>query len=175
MQHNTQTRAPIVIVAGMQKSDRAIGKENGLLWHVPADMKRFKELTLGHPIIMGRKTFESILEILGKPLPGRTNIVITRDKKYTQEGATVVHSLSEALQVAQSEHPTEIHIGGGSEIYKQVLPLVSRLHITWFMGDKEADSFFPAFEDDFEVVTEHAPQEHEGMTYQWVDYQRKTS
>lgn len=169
---HTPITAPIVIVAGMQKTDRAIGNNNDLLWHVPADMKRFKSLTLGHPIIMGRKTFESILAILGKPLPGRTNIIVTRDKSYAHTGVTVVHSVAEALQVAQAEHPTEIHIGGGAEIYKQVLPLVSKLYITWFEDTKDADTYFPPFEDDFTVVTEHPPQEYEGLTYQWVDYER---
>lgn len=169
----TEITAPIVIVAGMAKKDRAIGKENGLLWHVPADMKRFKTLTLGHPVIMGRKTFESIVQILGKPLPGRTNIVITRDEEYAFENVKVAHSLKEALMIAQSENPKEIHIGGGSEIYRQVLPLVSRLHITWFYDEKDGDTFFPAFEDEFEIETDHGIQKHDGLQFQWVDYIRK--
>ena len=164
---------PIVIVAGMAKNTRVIGMKNGLLWHVPEDMKRFKRLTLGHPVIMGRKTFESILAILGKPLPGRTNIVVTRDKSYQPDGAKVAHSLEEALDVANAESPTEIHIGGGSEIYRQSLPLVSRLHITWFFDDKEGDAFFPEFENDFDVTIMHPAQEHNGLSYQWVDYERK--
>ena len=166
-------RVPVVIVAGMQAGDRAIGMQNGLLWHVPEDMKRFKALTLGHPIIMGRKTFESILEILGKPLPGRTNIVITRDTSYKHEGVRVVHSLDEAIAIAESEHPKEIHIGGGSEIYHQVLPFVTRLHVTWFFDSKLGDTFFPAFEDDFVVAIEHPKQTRDGIEYQWVDYVRK--
>jgi dihydrofolate reductase len=76
---------PIVIVAAMSRKTRAIGKDNALLWHVPADLKRFKSLTIGHPVIMGRKTFESVIEILGKPLPKRTNIVITRNRDYRHE------------------------------------------------------------------------------------------
>lgn len=170
-----ENKAPIVIVAGMGRRDRAIGQDNGLLWHVPADMKRFKQLTLGHPIIMGRKTFESIITILGKPLPGRTNIVITRDTEYNHEGAVVVHSLEEAIVIAQSENPTEIHIGGGAEIYRQVLPSVERLHITWFDDEKEGDTFFPDFESDFEIINNHAPMEHDGLQFQWVDYGRKRS
>lgn len=164
---------PIVIVAGMANKTRAIGMKNGLLWHVPEDMKRFKRLTLGHPVIMGRKTFESILEILGKPLPGRTNIVVTRDTSYQPDGAKVAYSLEEALDIANAENPTEIHIGGGSEIYRQALPLVSRLHITWFFDDKEGDTFFPEFENDFIVTTEHPIQEHDGLSYQWIDYESK--
>lgn len=168
-------KTPIVIVAGMQAGDRAIGMKNGLLWHVPADMKRFKALTLGHPVIMGRKTFESILEILGKPLPGRTNIVITRDTDYAHEGVRVAHSLEEAIAIAESEHPQEIHIGGGAEIYRQVLPQVQRLHVTWFFDNKPADTFFPEFEAEFFVETEHPKQSHNDIEYQWVDYIRKTS
>lgn len=166
---------PIVIVAGMAKKDRAIGYENGLLWHVPADMKRFKALTVGHPVVMGRKTFESIVEILGKPLPGRTNIVITRDESYSYEGAKVAHSLAEALEIARSENPNEIHIGGGAEIYRQVLPQVERLHITWFDDEKEADTFFPAFADEFKIIKEQEPMEHNGINFQWIDYSRKRS
>ncbi len=164
---------PIVIVSGMSKPNRAIGKNNALLWHVPADLKRFKELTLGHPIIMGQKTFDSIIEILGKPLPGRTNIVVTRDKDYTYPGVKITHSLPEAVAVAESENPTEIHIGGGGEIYRQMLPQVSRLHVTWFFDDVEGDTYFPPFETEFEVETEHPVQEHEGLQFQWVDYIRK--
>lgn len=174
MNENMQ-KVPIVIVAAMQKKDRAIGLGNDLLWHVREDMKRFKELTKGHPIIMGRKTFESILKILGKPLPNRTNIVITRDTSYKHDGALITHSLEEAFEVASSFNPTEIHIGGGAEIYKQVLPFVDRLHITWFSDEKTGDTFFPEFENDFEVGAEHPPQTHDGLSYQWVDYVRKSS
>jgi dihydrofolate reductase len=166
-------KVPIVIVAAIQKKDRAIGLGNDLLWHAPEDMKRFKELTKGHPIIMGRKTFESILKILGKPLPNRTNIVVTRDTNYNYDGATIAHSLEEALEIANGLNPTEIHIGGGAEIYKQALPFVDRLHITWFSDDKTGDTFFPEFENEFEIVTEHPQQAHNDATYQWVDYVRK--
>lgn len=163
----------LVIVAGLGAKDRGLGKENGLLWHVPEDLKRFKALTLGHPVIMGRKTFESIIEILGKPLPGRTNIVVTRDKNYTYEGALVAHTVDEAIEMAELENPKEIHIGGGSELYKQTLPLIKNLHITWFFDDKEADTFFPEFEDEFEIKEEFPKQIHDGLEYQWVDYVRK--
>ncbi|MEK7638574.1 MAG: dihydrofolate reductase [Patescibacteria group bacterium] len=164
---------PLVIVAGMGKKDRAIGNKNQLLWHVPADLKRFKELSMGHPVIMGRKTFESIFAMIGKPLPGRTNIVVTRDHHYQQDGVKIAHSLAEAIAIAQSEHPSEIHIGGGGEMYQQALPMVSKLFITWFYDNKDGDSFFPDFEDDFETIAEHPPQEHEGIKFQWIDYKRK--
>ena len=91
-------RVSIAVALGRDSQGRhVIGHGNGLLWRIPDDLKRFKQLTLGHPVIMGRKTFESILNSLGKPLPGRTNIVITRDQDYAPEGAIVTHSLEEAL------------------------------------------------------------------------------
>lgn len=164
---------PVVIVAGMGKDTRAIGKENGLLWHVSADMKRFKALSMGHPVIMGRKTFESIVAILGKPLPGRTNIVVTRNADYRYDGAVTTTSLEAAFAEALKENPTEIHIGGGEEMYIQSLPYVDRLYLTFFFDDKDGDTFFPAFENDFTVVTEHPIQEHNGLEFQWVDYKRK--
>ena len=164
---------PIVIVVALGMHGRALGNKNNLLWHVPDDLKRFKELTLGHPVIMGQKTFESIIDILGKPFPGRTNIVATFDEHFSYEGVRVAHSLEEAIDIAKEEHPAEIHIGGGGQIYKQMLPLVDRLHVTWFFDKKEADTFFPEFEDDFEIQTKHPIREHNGVQYQWVDYLRK--
>ena len=168
-----KAKTPIVIVVAMSRIDQGIGNQDSLLWHVPADLKRFKALTLGHPIIMGRKTFESILKILGKPLPGRTNIVITRNPEYKPEGALVANSLEEALSLAEKENPTEIHIGGGAEIYKLVLPSVDRLHVTYFDDKKEADVFFPEFLNEFSVVKEYEPETHKGLTYQWVDFERQ--
>ena len=128
---------------------------------------------MGHSVIMGRKTFESILDIIGKPFPGRTNIVITRDTSYEHEGAHITHSLEDAIKIAESENPKEIHIGGGAQLYEQALPLTSRLHVTWFYDHQEADTFFPYFEDDFKIETEHEPQEYEGLKFQWIDYIRK--
>lgn len=165
---------PLVIVAGMGKNTRAIGRENGLLWHVPDDLKRFKSLTMGHPVIMGRKTFESIIDILGKPFPGRTNIVVTRNLDYHYDGVTVVNSLEAAVAAALNEAPSEIHIGGGAELYRQALPYVDRLHVTMFDDDREGDAVFPAFADDFEVTTTHPSREHNGVTFQWIDYKRKS-
>jgi dihydrofolate reductase len=164
---------PVVIVAGIGRKNRAIGKNNDLLWHVSEDLKRFKSLTMGHPIIMGRKTFESILSILGKPFPGRTNIVITRNTDYHYEGVIVVTSLEAALAVASVGNPTEIHIGGGAEIYKQALPYVSRLHLTFFEGNKDGDTFFPEFEKDFIVTKEYEKMSSGETEFQWVDFERR--
>ena len=164
---------PVVIVVAMEKSSRAIGDHDTLLWHIPDDLKRFKQLTLGHPIIMGRKTFESIVKLLGKPLPGRTNIVLTRDENYTHDSATIVHSLDAALAAAAAEQPREIHIGGGAAIYEQALPYVDRLHVT-LVDDHavQADTFFPDFAGDFRISQVYPEAEHNGLKYQWVDFVR---
>jgi dihydrofolate reductase len=167
-------KVPVVIVSAMSKKDRAIGYQNKLLWHILEDLKRFKALTLGHPIIMGRKTFESIVAMLGKPLPGRINIVVTRNPEYVVAGAETAGSLEAAFAIAERENPTEIHIGGGAEIYNAAMPYVSRLHLTLVENEKaEADSFFPEYEKDFVVTREYPSQEYEGINYQWVDFARK--
>lgn len=164
---------PIVIVAGIGARTRAIGKDNQLLFHVPDDLRRFKELTLGHPIILGRKTFESIVSMLGKPLPGRTNIVLTRDESYAPPGALVAHSLEEAFESAAKENPREIHIGGGEELYQMTLPYVDKLFLTLFDDDREGDSSFPEYENEFVEIYRHGIREHEGVKYEWVDFERK--
>ena len=119
-------------------ANNALGKDNQLIWHLPADLKRFKKTTLNHAVIVGRKTYES----LGKPLPNRTNIVITRDKNYQVEGCVIVNSLKEALKAALKvdENP---FILGGAEIYKQAMPFADKLDITFVHHQFEADVFFP--------------------------------
>ena len=124
-----------IIVA--MTADRVIGRDNQLPWHLPADLKHFKQLTTGKPILMGRKTWESI----GRPLPERTNIVITRDTGYTAAGCVVVHSLEAALRAAK--HNQEIMVIGGSELYCQVLPEVSTIYLTQVHADVEGDAIFP--------------------------------
>lgn len=164
---------PVVIVAGIGAKTRAIGNGNELLFHVPDDLKRFKELSIGHPVIIGRKTFESIVKMIGKPLPGRTNIVVTRDESYKHEGVKVTHSLEKAFAVAANEYPREIHIGGGAEMYKQALPYVDKLFLTLFNNDSEGDATFPEYTNDFEEVARYGIREHEGLKYEWVDFERK--
>lgn len=126
----------ITIIAAVAKNN-ALGKDNQLIWHLPADLKRFKKVTLGHHIIMGRKTFES----LGKPLPNRTTIIITRNTNYYAEGCIVVNSLEEAINTAKvDENP---FILGGAEIYKQALEIADVLDLTLVHYKFEADVFFP--------------------------------
>jgi dihydrofolate reductase len=162
----------VVLVAAISRNNRALGNQNKLLWHVPADLKRFKEKTLGHPVIMGRKTFESILGILGKPLPNRQNIVVTRNPDFHYDGVIVASSLEDALEKVRALAPTEIHIGGGADLYRQALPYVDELYLTLVDDEPEADTFFPEYETQFTVTQEHDIQTHNGLSYQWVDYKR---
>ena len=113
-----------------------IGANNRLPWHLPADLKRFKQLTMNHPILMGRKTFESI----GKPLPGRTNIVITRQKDFQRCGATIVHSLEEGFLICDRETERETFVIGGAEIFRQALPFANRIYLTRIEKDFEGDT-----------------------------------
>ena len=132
-------------------ADRAIGLNGGIPWRLSEDMKLFKRLTMGHPILMGRKTWES----LGRPLPGRQNIVLTRDAAYRAEGAEVIHDLSELesmeLQAA------EVMVIGGAQVYERMLPLMQRLYVSEVQGRHEADTFFPPFSHLFSSRSE---QEH---------------
>lgn len=165
--------APVVIVAALSNRNRGIGYKNKLLWHIPADLKRFKELTLGHPIIMGRKTFESIVAMLGRPLPGRTNIILTRNSAYRYPGAVTTTSLADAFAKAAEERPTEIHIRGGAELFREALPYTDRLHLTFVDSEAVADTFFPEFSSAFEQTKEHPVQESGNISFQWVDYERR--
>lgn len=116
-----------------------IGRGNAMPWHLPADLKRFKALTLGKPILMGRKTYEAI----GRALPGRDNLVLTRARDWHAEGVAVVHSVAEALQrVAASP---ELAVIGGAEVYRLMLPLAGRIHLTQVLADVDGDTFFPEF------------------------------
>jgi len=117
-----------------------IGRDNTLPWHLPEDLKRFKRLTMGKPMIMGRKTFESI----GKPLPGRRNIVVTRDTNYHREGIEVVHGTDEALAVT-ADAP-EVMVIGGAELFRTALPLAGRIHLTRVHGNIEGNVMWPALD-----------------------------
>jgi dihydrofolate reductase len=163
----------ISIIAAIGKN-RVLGKNNKLLWQIPDDLKRFKELTLGHPVIMGRKTYESILASLGKPLPGRTNIVVTRNPEYSvPEGVIVAHSLPEALSYAKDgAGADEIFVGGGGQLYEAALPFVDRLYLTLIDDEQEGDSFFPAYEEQFEQKTFEESREWNGLKYTWVNLER---
>jgi dihydrofolate reductase len=164
-------KAPICIVVAIGKN-RELGLKGKLLWHIPDDLKRFKQLTMGHPIIMGRKTFESILGYLGKPLLGRTNIVVTRDSRWSHEGVATAPSVEAALEIARSENPTEVHIGGGAQIYEQALPYVDKLFLTVIDDTKEADTYFPEYEKEFNTKTFEESHEFDGLKYRWINLER---
>ena len=132
-------------------ANNAIGKNNKLLWHLPKDLKHFKNLTTGHTVIMGRKTFDSV----GKPLPNRRNIVVTR-QSIQIEGCEVVNSLKAALELAKGE--LEVDIVGGAEIYKQAMPLTDIIYLTIVHQDFDADTFFP--EIDMNQWYENAREDH---------------
>ncbi len=151
--------------------NNALGKDNDLLWHLPDDFKRFKKLTIGHKIIMGRKTFESF----PKPLPQRTHIIITRDKDYTVpfDDCTIVHSLEAALQLVSEE---DAFIIGGGEIYKQGEAFADIIELTRVHGTFEADTFFPELDTSvWEVVMEegHPKDERHTYAFTYVTYKRK--
>ncbi|MEO0038694.1 MAG: hypothetical protein RIQ59_1905 [Bacteroidota bacterium] len=128
----------ITLIAAAAENN-ALGKDNDLLWHLPEDFKRFKQITSGHFIIMGRKTFESF----PKPLPNRTHIIITRQEEYLVEGCLVVHSLEEALEIAPQNE--EVFIIGGAQIYEQALPFADKIDLTRVHIELDADAFFPEF------------------------------
>ena len=134
-------RMHISLIAAMARH-RVIGKDNGLPWRLPADLKHFKTVTLGKPVIMGRKTFESI----GKPLPGRTNIVVTRDPAFAAEGCDIAHSLDAAIAAA-GDVP-EAMIIGGANLYAQALPRATRLYLTLIDVEVEGDAWFPDYNKD---------------------------
>jgi len=132
--------APKISIVAAMTPERVMGHNNKMPWHLPADLKHFKEVTWGKPIVMGRKTFESI----GRPLPGRENIVITRNRTLSIEGCTVVHSLEEAFEVLKDH--SEIMVVGGADIYEQVLPLANTLYLTRIHQSFEGDTYFPAWD-----------------------------
>lgn len=138
----------IIVAVG---NNLEIGKDNKMLWHLPNELKYFKNTTWGMPIVMGRKTFES----LGRPLPGRENIVITQQKDWSAEGVVAVHSIDEAIEAASRTDATELFIIGGGNIYEQTLPMAETLYITRVNGDFDATVYFPQWnENDFSLVKE---------------------
>lgn len=160
----------ISIIAAIGKN-RELGRDNKLLWNIPEDLKRFKEITNGHPIIMGRKTYDSI----GRVLPNRTNIVITRnkrkvirDKKY--EGTVVVESLREAIETAkEAEGNDEVFIIGGGQIFAQAMGLADKIYLTVVdMEYPDADAYFPEY-DEVSVVESKRESSYDGLSYVFLD------
>ncbi len=160
----------IALIAALAKN-RVIGKDNDMPWYIPEDLKFFKRSTLGKPMIMGRKTFESLPGLL----PGRRHIVVTRQKGLVLEGAEVVHSLDEALELAEQDKPEEIMVIGGAQLYAQALAKANRLYLTYIHENFEGDTFFPEFDADewSEVSREEKVSQKSGVHFSWVVLERR--
>lgn len=162
-------RPEIVIIAAVAEKNRVIGKEGGLPWHISEDLKRFKRLTLSHAVLMGRKTFESIVARLGKPLPERRNVVLTKTHSYPQHPDVETYSSIESA-LAALENEDQVFVIGGEKVFEKVLPFADRLELTLVEGDYDGDAFFPEYEDliqeQFELVKSDRGQGYRFETYQ---------
>ncbi len=159
----------ISIIAAIGEN-RELGFRGSIPWHLPEDFKRFKELTIGHPVIMGQRTFESI----GKPLPGRTNIVLTKSLDFYADGCRVVRSLDEALDIAKKSN--EAFVIGGGQIYHLAMPVARKLYLTQVHGKFEADTFFPEWSDAEWRLVSSEPYTKDGRNafdYDFCVYERK--
>lgn len=154
----------ITLIAACSKN-RVIGKDNQLIWNVPGDLKRFKELTTGHPVLMGRKTFESI----GRPLPNRTNIILTKDHTFKKDGCLIYNDWREVLPLYENQN---IFVIGGGEIYKQLLPKADKIELTLIDKDFEGDAFFPELGEDW-IESERESLSCSDFDYHYITYLRK--
>jgi len=162
------------ILVAMAKN-RVIGRNNALPWQLPPDLKRFKQLTMGHHIVMGRKTYESI----GRPLPGRTSVIVTRQSDYQAPGTIVVGSLAEALKICSEgkEMDQESFVIGGAEIYQQALGLCQRMYVTEIQQEFDGDALFPEFnQQEWREISreKHRLAEDDGLEYHFVVLDRRT-
>ncbi len=167
--HARKPTSTVSIIAAMSEN-RVIGVRNALPWHLPADLRHFRSLTMGHTVIAGRKNYESI----GRPLPGRTNIIVTRDPAYRAPGCTVVHSIDAALEAAGADN--EIFVIGGAQIYEQTIRLAERMYLTLVHARIEGDAFFPPFDPGEwnEIEREqHAADERHVYAYTFITLVRK--
>jgi dihydrofolate reductase len=156
------------IIAAMAKN-RVIGINNSLPWHLPEDLKHFKALTMGHHIIMGRKTFESI----GKPLPGRTTVIVTRSRDYQVPACITVHSVQEAVEACQGDE--EAFFVGGADLYLQALAVANRIYLTEIQAEYAGDAHFPVFDPELwqETAREKHVSEAEKLAYHFVTFDHK--
>lgn len=168
---------PVVIVAALA-DNRVIGRDNRLIWRLKSDLRRFREITMGRPLLMGRKTFESI----GKPLPGRHTVVLTRDRAFAHPGVAVAHTAGEALELGRelaSRHGADsVVIGGGADFYAQTLPLADRLRLTIVHASPEGDALFPDFDrsawrETFSERHSAGPDDEHPFTF--LDLERRAS
>ncbi len=163
----TMEKPRISIICAVAKDNNAIGKDNKLLWNIPEDLKRFKKITSGHPIIMGLNTYNSI----GRPLPDRMNVVLSQEN-IEIEGCTVVNSLEEAIEYAGKIDQEEIFIIGGGMVYRESIKLANRLYLTLVEGKYEADTFFPDFKEFNKVIEESKLQKTNNYAYKYVTLEK---
>jgi dihydrofolate reductase len=162
------TPMTISLIAAVANNN-VIGKDNQLIWHLPADLKHFKRITMGHVVVMGRKTYESMM----KPLPGRVNVIITRNENYHVEGVIIATSLNAALKDMNVE---EVFIIGGGEIFKQGMALANKIYLTQIHADFEGDTFFPEINPHEWIIIQeekHLKDEKNHYDYTYITYQRK--
>ncbi|MEK7390782.1 MAG: dihydrofolate reductase [Patescibacteria group bacterium] len=162
----------ISIIVGTSKNE-VIGHGNEIPWHLPRDLKHFAAVTKGHTVLMGRKTYESIVKRLGHPLPERKNVVMARQKEnFTAPGCTVVHSLDEAMKATEGEN---VFVSGGGEIYKLTLPRADKIILTVIDTVAEGDTFFRFNKDDWNLISEefHAKDEKNKFDCTFYEYERK--
>jgi dihydrofolate reductase len=163
-------RVPLSLIAAVAEN-RCIGAQNALPWHLPEDLKRFRAITRGHPVIMGRKTFESI----GRPLPQRQNIVISRDPNYSAGGIEIATSLEQSIELAKGQSPQQIFVIGGAEIYRLALEMADRLFLTLVHQEVPGDAFFPdwrhlSWRETFRET--HLAQGENSPAYTFLDLER---
>jgi dihydrofolate reductase len=161
----------VVSIIAAVASNGVIGRQGDLPWHMPTDLRRFKRLTTGHHLVVGRKTWDEV----GKPLPGRIMVVVTRDRSFRPEGATVVHSVDAALSAARGDD--EVFIAGGGEIYRQALPLADRLYITRIHANVEGDTVFPEIdENEWHVIDreDYDADERNPYPFSFLVYERRS-
>lgn len=158
----------ISVIVAVAKNG-VIGQNNTLPWHLPEDLKRFRALTTGHHIIMGRKTYES----LGRLLPGRTTVIVTRNQDYYVEGALIAHSLEAAIAMCKDDN--EVFVIGGAELYQYTFTLANKLYITVIDLDVEGDAFFPQFSlDEWKEDSREPHTSAQGLPFSYVTYLRKS-
>ena len=162
---------PIISIIAAVSLNRVIGNSGAIPWHIKGELPRFKAITTGHAVIMGRVTFQSIVQSLGHILPNRTNIVITRDAAFQAPGCIVCSSLTEALEKAKAIEPDEIFIIGGGQVYAEAIGIADKLYLTLVHKEFEGDTFFPDYSD-FKIISQK-DSESEGLTYSFLELERE--
>ena len=158
-------KKPLISIIVAIDESRAIGKNNQLLWHIPEDLQHFKDITAGHPVIMGERTFHSI----GRALPNRTNIVLTDNPDFSAEGCIAAHSIQETIDLGAKYDQVEIFVIGGGMVYKSFLPLADKLYLTLVEGNHEADVYFPEYESIFNKIIKEESYDNGRYKYKFLE------